>query len=80
MASARTLAVLDALAWALVYGGLILFVLGIVTGEASLIAGWSLGVVGSGAAIAGVVVIVVRARMSTGASAQSPDQPERGPR
>lgn len=78
MPSARTLAILDAVAWLLVYGGLILAVLGLATGGASLLAGWSFGVVGSVAAIAGVVVIVVRARMSAAGGAQSAETPRRG--
>ena len=77
-ASARTLAVLDALAWTLVYGGLLLFVLGIATGEVNLIAGWSFGVVGGVAAAVGVVLILVRARLSGDRGAQSGDKPQRG--
>jgi membrane protein implicated in regulation of membrane protease activity len=77
-ASARTLAVLDALAWTLVYGGLLLFVLGIATGEVNLIAGWSFGVVGGVAAVVGIVLILVRARLSGDRGAQSGDKPQRG--
>ena len=63
MASARTLAWLDGAAWALIYGGLIALVLGIAAGGESRVAGWSLGVLGGIAAIAGVAMIVVRSRL-----------------
>ena len=63
MASARTLARLDAAIWTLIYGGLFGIVLGIVTGGAHLVAGWSLGVLGGLAVAAGIVLIVVRSRL-----------------
>lgn len=63
MASQRTLARLDALTWTLIYGGLFAIVLGLATGNAHLVAGWSLGVVGGCAVVAGVVLIVVRSRL-----------------
>jgi hypothetical protein len=63
MASSRTLARLDALTWSLIYGGLFGIILGIVTGGAHLVAGWSLGVLGAIAVAAGVVLIVVRSRL-----------------
>jgi hypothetical protein len=63
MASARTLARIDALAWVLIYGGLFALVLGIASHDQTAIGGWSLSVLGTLAAIAGVVLIVVRSRL-----------------
>ena len=63
MPSARTLARLDALAWALIYGGLFMLVLGIASHGETAIGGWSLSVLGTVATIAGVVLIVIRARL-----------------
>jgi hypothetical protein len=64
MPTQRTLARLDALAWTLIYGGLGALVLGIASHGQTAIGGWSLSVVGVVAAIAGVVLIVVRARLT----------------
>ena len=64
MANDRTLARLDAAAWALIYGGLFLLVLGIASHRQTAVGGWFLSVVGALVAIAGVVLIVVRARLS----------------
>jgi hypothetical protein len=63
MASAKALALIERLAWIYIYGGLFAIVLGIATGGVHVIAGWSLGVVGSIAVTAGVVLIVVRSRL-----------------
>ncbi len=63
MASEREVAWVERLVWILIYGGLLLVVLGIATHEAHLIAGWSLGTIGAMAAAAGVVLIWVRSRM-----------------
>ena len=71
MASERTLARLDLFGWALIYGGLFLLVLGIASHDETAIGGWSLSVFGAVAAIAGVVLIVVRARLTP------PDRPPR---
>ena len=73
MASPRTLARIDALIWTLIYGGLFALILGIASHDETRIGGWSLSVLGAIAAAAGVVLIVVRARMrETPAGAQSP--------
>jgi hypothetical protein len=64
MASAKTLAWIERLAWIFIYGGLFAVVLGIVSGEVHVIAGWSLGVVGGVVAAAGVVLIIVRSRLT----------------
>jgi hypothetical protein len=63
MASARTLAWIDALIWFLIYGGLFAVVLGIATHGVHTIAGWSLGVLGGIATAAGVLLIGVRSRL-----------------
>jgi hypothetical protein len=63
MASVRALAWIDRLIWILIYGGLLMVVLGVATGGAHLIAGWSLGVVGGIAAAAGFILIGVRSRL-----------------
>jgi uncharacterized membrane protein HdeD (DUF308 family) len=64
MASARTLARMDAIAWALIYGGLFALVLGLASHDETAVGGWTLSVVGVLAAVAGVVLIVVRARIT----------------
>ncbi len=64
MASARVLEWLDRAAWTLIYGGLFLLVLGLATGASHRIAGWSLGVIGGVLAAAGVVILLVRARLT----------------
>jgi hypothetical protein len=63
MATPRTLARIDALAWTLIYGGLFALVLGIASHDETVVGGWSLSVVGALAAIAGIVLIVVRSRL-----------------
>ena len=63
MASARMLARIDALAWALIYGGLLTLVLGVASHDETAIGGWSLSVLGTMAALAGVVLIVLRSRL-----------------
>ena len=63
MATARTLARMDALAWILIYGGLFALILGIASHGETRIGGWSLSILGVLAAVAGVVLIVIRARL-----------------
>lgn len=63
MASPRTLARLDALIWTLIFGGLLVLVLGVASAEETRIGGWSLSLLGSIAAAAGVALIFVRARL-----------------
>ena len=65
MTRARSLAWLERLIWTLIYGGLLALVLGLATGDADLVFGWSLAVVGALVALAGVVLIVVRARLGS---------------
>jgi hypothetical protein len=64
MASMRTLARLDVLAWVLIYGGLFCLILGIASHDETAIGGWSLSVLGAVATIAGIVLIVVRSRLT----------------
>ena len=63
MATPRTLARIDALAWTLIYGGLFALVLGIASHDETVVGGWSLSVLGTLATIAGIVLIVVRSRL-----------------
>jgi hypothetical protein len=74
MASARTIARLDTLAWVLIYAGLLTLVLGIASHDETAIGGWSLSVLGAIATVAGIVLIAVRSRLheEPGDSAQSP--------
>lgn len=73
MASPRTLARLDNLIWTLIFGGLIVLVLGIASHRETAIGGWTLSVLGSLATAAGGVLVVVRSRLQEDppASAQS---------
>lgn len=64
MASRQAIKRLDALIWALIFGGLLTLSLGLATHSSHVIAGWSLTAVGAIAAAAGVVLIWVRSRMS----------------
>lgn len=73
MASARARAWVENLAWTAIYAGIFAIILGIVASEVHVIAGWSLGVVGGIAVAAGIVLIIVRSRMS-----ESPPSPPRG--
>lgn len=63
MASAHTLQRLHKIIWVLIYGGLLALVLGIATQRTDSTTGWVLMVVGGVVAVAGVVLIGVRARM-----------------
>ena len=71
MPTARALKRLDNLVWALIFGGLFTLVLGIASHDETRIGGWSLSVLGSLAAAAGVVLIYVRSRLR--------ETPEAGP-
>jgi hypothetical protein len=64
MLKEKLLARLDALIWTLIYGGLFVLVLGIASHDETAIGGWSLSVLGTLTAVAGAVLIFVRARMS----------------
>jgi len=62
MKTQRTLDRLDTSAWVLIYGGLFALVLGIASHRHTTVGAWSLSVLGVIAAVAGVVLIVIRAR------------------
>jgi hypothetical protein len=64
MTTRRAIARLDTLVWVLIFGGLFTLVLGIASHGETAVGGWSLSVLGSLATIAGVVLIVVRSRLS----------------
>ncbi len=64
MASARTLARIDRLAWVFLYLGLFTVVLGIASLRFHVAAAWSLIIVGSLLAVAGVVLVWLRSRLS----------------
>ena len=64
MADERTLNRLDVAAWVLIYGGLFLVVLGIAAQDETAIGGWSLTILGGVAAVAGIILILVRARVT----------------
>lgn len=63
-ASPATLRRLDILVWVLTYGGLLLLVLGIASHDETPVGGWSMTLVGGVMAVAGIIVVVVRARMT----------------
>jgi hypothetical protein len=54
---------LHTLTWVLIYGGILAVIAGIATGDQSLVWGYSLGVVGACATVAGFVLIYIRSRM-----------------
>ena len=63
MASARTLARVEALVWVLIYGGLLTAVLGLFTGRSEPALGWTLGLIGLAGVFAGAVLLWVRSRL-----------------
>jgi hypothetical protein len=56
----------EALAWVLLYGGLLMLVLGLAVARADDALAWGLGLLGGVIATAGVVLIGVRSRMGDG--------------
>ena len=63
MTTPRALARLDTVIWTLIFGGLFTLVLGIASHDETAIGGWSLSVLGTLAAAAGIVLIYVRSRL-----------------
>ncbi|MBS0452415.1 MAG: hypothetical protein JSS14_13990 [Proteobacteria bacterium] len=61
--AAKSYARLEGWIWVLIYGGLLLVVLGIVTGRESEVLGWSLAVPGVVVTAVGAVLIYVRSRL-----------------
>jgi len=55
---------IETLVWVLVYGGLLVFGLGVALSRGGLDYGWSISIVGIVIAVAGVVLIYLRSRMS----------------
>ena len=55
---------IGALVWVLIYGGLLVCVLGVALSRGGLDYGWTVSVVGMVIAVAGVVLVYVRSRMS----------------
>jgi hypothetical protein len=55
---------IEALVWVLVYGGLLVFGLGVALSRGARDYGWSVSVAGIVIAVAGVVLVYVRSRMS----------------
>ena len=66
MASERTRARIERLAWILLYGGLFGVVLGLAATKYDAAAAWSLLVTGGVAAIAGIGLVWVRSRLGGG--------------
>jgi hypothetical protein len=64
MASAKTLVRIERLIWILIYGGLLVLILGLVILQAEPAGAWSMIVLGGCAAVAGVVLIWVRSRLN----------------
>ena len=55
---------IDALVWVLIYGGLLVFGIGVALSRGDLDYGWGVSVVGIVIAVAGVVLIYVRSRIA----------------
>ena len=76
MSSPQVRAKVELYAWVAIYGGMFAVILGIVAAGVHLRTGWSLGVAGGLAIVAGVVLIIVRSRMAEtpapGAQSESP--------
>jgi hypothetical protein len=53
----------EALAWVLIYGGLLLLSLGLFVVRSDTMLGWLLGLAGGAVAVAGAVLIFLRSRM-----------------
>jgi hypothetical protein len=66
MASRRALAWIDRLVWTFIYSGLFALVLGLAALPAHAVASWSLIVLGAVLVVAGVVLLAIRARLTTG--------------
>ena len=55
---------IETLVWVLIYGGLLVFGLGVALSRGGLDYGWSVSVVGIVVTLAGVVLVYVRSRMA----------------
>jgi vacuolar-type H+-ATPase subunit I/STV1 len=74
--SPRGFARLDKLIWQMIYAGLFLVILGLASASRAPTAAWSMGILGAVLAIAGAILIPVRARLREDAAN---DPPERQP-
>jgi hypothetical protein len=63
MAATKPHATLEKWIWILIYGGLLLLILGIATGRTDESLGWSMAVPGVVISLVGVVLIYVRSRL-----------------
>jgi vacuolar-type H+-ATPase subunit I/STV1 len=63
MTTARTIVRIEKLTWILAYGGLFLLILGLATSRLDAVTGWVLVALGAVIAVAGFVLIPIRARM-----------------
>ncbi|WP_431276578.1 hypothetical protein ACQ858_10570 [Variovorax ureilyticus] len=64
MTETKPHATLEKWIWILIYGGLLVLVLGIATGREEPALGWAMAVPGAVVAAAGFVLIYVRSRLS----------------
>jgi hypothetical protein len=55
-----------AMIWVLIYGGLLIFGLGVALSRGGLDYGWGVSIAGIAAAVVGVVLIYVRSRLADG--------------
>ena len=74
MASAKSLARLDAAAWTLIYGGLVVLIIGLtLRTQNQPVLGWTMVGGGAAAALAGAGLIALRSRLrEPGASSPNP--------
>ena len=63
MTSARTISRIHTWIWVLIYGGLLILVLGLATARTDATLGWVMVAVGAVLAVAGAVLVWVRSRM-----------------
>jgi hypothetical protein len=64
MTSSRTISRIHTWIWVLIYGGLLLLVLGLATARTDANLGWIMVGVGAVLAVAGAVLVWVRSRMT----------------
>ncbi len=79
MPSPSTIARLDSLVWGLIFGGLFVLSLGMATLDEVPAVGWGLGILGSIAAAAGVILIFVRARLTADSADSAQSNPQKNP-
>jgi O-antigen/teichoic acid export membrane protein len=67
-----TTSTVEKLVWILIYGGLLVLSLSFFVARGDAAVGWVLGVIGAAAALAGVVLIWWRSRMTSPAPSPAP--------